>query len=272
MCPKLRCLILPFIVWSGMSGYCAEVDTVTIFSAVMQKHIKAAIVKPESSTSKAPKPVVYLLHGYSGNHTNWVANAKEIQLFADQHDVMFVSTDGGFNSWYWDSPVDSKIRYESYIIRELIPWVDEHYPTVADRSGRAITGFSMGGHGALYLAFRNQHVFGAAGSMSGAVDIRPFYMHWEMAELLGPIEQNPERWAAFTVTEMISMLKPGSLSLIIDCGTEDFFYEVNEVFHQKLLRHGISHTYITGPGGHDWDYWRGATSLQLQHFKNWFGK
>ena len=74
-------------------------------------------------------------------------------------------------SWYWNSPVDPKSQYETFISDELIKAIDSKYKTIKNRTGRAITGLSMGGHGALYLAIKHQDVFGAAGSMSGGVDI-----------------------------------------------------------------------------------------------------
>src|SRR5438128_1855963 len=60
--------------------------------------------------------------------------------------------------------------WETYHMRELIPWIDSHYPTVADRSGRAIAGLSMGGFGAMTYAAKHPDLFAAAGSFSGAVD------------------------------------------------------------------------------------------------------
>ena len=88
--------------------------------------------------------------------------------------MIIVCPDGGFGSWYWDSPVDAGSQYETYVSNELVTWIDSKYKTIKTRKGRAITGLSMGGQGALYLAFRHQDIFGAAGSMSGGVDIRPF--------------------------------------------------------------------------------------------------
>ena len=93
----------------------------------------------------------------------------------------------------------------------------------------------MGGHGALYLAFRHQDIFGAAGSMSGGVDIRPFPNNWDLEKRLGKQSEYPERWEQHTVIELLHLLTPNSLKLIIDCGTEDFFYEVNKKLHDCLL-------------------------------------
>jgi len=86
---------------------------------------------------------------------------------ADRYGAIIVTPDGGVDSWYFDSPVDPTYRYETFVTQELIPYIDKLYKTVADRSGRAIAGLSMGGHGALYLAIRHQELFAAAGSMSG---------------------------------------------------------------------------------------------------------
>ena len=82
----------------------------------------------------------------------------------------------------------------------------------------------MGGHGALYLAIKHQDVFGAAGVMSGGVDIRPFPDNWDMAKRLGAYSEQPERWEKNTVINMLYLLRPGSLSLIIDCGQKIFSF------------------------------------------------
>ena len=89
------------------------------------------------------------------------------------------------NSWYFDSPVLKDFQYESFYTKTLVPYIDAHYRTVASRQGRAITGLSMGGHGALFLAMRHTDLFGACGSMSGGVDIRPFPLNWNIPDVLG---------------------------------------------------------------------------------------
>ena len=103
------------------------------------------------------------------------------KAMADTYGVIIVMPDGGFDSWYYDSPVEPTYRYETFVARELVEYIDSHYRTKAEPSARAIAGLSMGGHGALYLAIRHQNVFGAAGSLSGGVDIRPFPDNWNIA-------------------------------------------------------------------------------------------
>ena len=108
----------------------------------------------------------------------------------------------------------------------------------------------MGGHGALYLAFKHQDVFGAAGSMSGGVDITPFPNNWDISKRLGSYAQQPERWESNTVINLTHLLTPNALAIIIDCGTNDFFYNVNVKLHDKLVYSNIPHDFITRPGGH----------------------
>lgn len=265
-------LIVVFILALSAPWICraATADTVQTYSASMGKHIKAVVITPDNYDDAAALPVVYLLHGYGGNYANWVNQVPAIKAMADQYGLIIVCPDGGFGSWYWDSPIDPAFQYETYVAKELVAWVDEHYKTIPERWGRAITGLSMGGHGALYLAFRHQDVFGAAGSTAGGVDIRPFPLNWEMQKRLGSYAEEPERWESHTVINMVHLLTANSPSLVIDCGTNDFFYGVNEALHRKLLERNIPHTYITGPGAHNWDYWRTSIPYQLLYFSQWF--
>ena len=130
--------------------YAAITDTVETYSPSMKKNIKAVVIRPDNYNKLREIPVVYLLHGYSGNYSNWAF--KGAGKLADQYQTMIVCPDGNYDSWYWDSPIDSSCRYETYIATELVNWIDSKYKTIKNRKGRAITGLSMGGHGALYLA------------------------------------------------------------------------------------------------------------------------
>ena len=181
----------------------------------------------------------------------------------------FVCPDGA-NSWYWDSPVEKGSRYETFVARELVEYMDKHYPTNPDRSARAITGLSMGGHGAMWLSFRHKDCFGAAGSMSGGVDIRPFSNNWSIASLLGEEEEHRENWEAHTAINQIECIQDGDLALIVDCGYDDFFFEVNNQFHQKLLERGIGHDFYVRPGGHTAEYWSNSIRYHLLFFESFF--
>ncbi|RRN77488.1 esterase family protein, partial [Pseudoxanthomonas sp. SGD-10] len=203
----------------------ATVDTVETYSPSMDKKIKAVIIRPDTYKAKSKFPVVYLLHGHGGNYAGWIKLAPELTDLSDLHQTIIVCPDGNVSSWYFDSPLLPEWKYETYVAKELVDWVDNNYKTIKSKEGRGITGLSMGGHGALYLAIRHQDVFGVAGSMSGGVDFRPFPKNWKIAEKLGDFETHRQNWEQHTVINMVSQIKP-DLKLIIDCGTEDFFYDV----------------------------------------------
>ena len=130
----------------------------------------------------------------------------------------------------------------------------------------------MGGHGAMWLSFRHKDIFGAAGSTSGGVDIRPFPNNWNMSEWLGKESENQEVWEKYTVINLVEHLKNDELALIFDCGYSDFFFEVNNNFHEKLLKYKIDHDFIVRPGAHNGDYWRNSIDYQIVFFNKFFNR
>lgn len=267
----MRFIILILILVLSNSLFAAKIDTVIIFSKAMGKEIPNLVISPNSSSnSSVSYPVVYLLHGAGGSFLDWSSNVAGLSQYCDNNELILVCPDAGFNSWYFDSPVDSSFRYETYITKELITQVDVLYPTIINSKFRAITGLSMGGHGAFYLAIRNQNIFSFAGSMSGGLDIRPFKNNWSLADRLGDFTSNQKNWEINTVTNMVKQLDNSDLELIFDCGKQDFFFEVNNVFHQKLLDNNIPHIYNVNEGSHNWNYWSKAIFTHLTFFTNKF--
>lgn len=254
------------------SVFAAKVETIEVTSASMNKTIKNTVVTPDAYQPSKTFPVVYLLHGASGNFMDWINNVPSIKNLADTYQLIIVCPDGGNTSWYFDSPIDSSYRYETYVTKELLSYIDAHYSTIKDKSGRAITGLSMGGHGGLYLGIRHQDLFGAAGSMSGGVDIRPFPNNWDIAKRLGTLADKSENWEKNTVVNIVPQLQGGTLKLIIDCGVNDFFYEVNKNLHQKLLAMKYPHDFIERPGVHNWPYWSNSVRYQMLFFSDFFNK
>ncbi len=253
------------------SAFAGTVDTVSIYSKALKKETRFVIITPSGQKQKADHlPVVYLLHGYSGNYSSWLHDAPQLIAKSDELNMILVCPDGGYSSWYFDSPVDSTFHYETYITNELIPYIDQKYPTIPDRKHRAITGLSMGGHGAFYLAFLHKDLFGAAGSISGGVDIRPFPKNWQLDKVLGTQEAHKENWEKNTVINLADQLKNGEQKITFDCGTADFFLVVNRNLHQKLLDKNIDHDYAERPGQHNKAYWGNSIDYQLLFFKKYF--
>ena len=247
----------------------AQVDTLKVHSQKMNRSIPVLVVVPENLHPYAQVPVVYLLHGHSNNETCWLTIQPKLKEWADRDQMMIVCPDGE-NSWYWDSPRDKNSQFETFVSKELVGYIDSHYPTRANRLSRAITGLSMGGHGAMWLAIRHKDTFGAVGSTSGGVDIRPFPTSWGMFNHLGKLAENKKCWDDHTVITQLDKIQNKDLSIIFDCGTEDFFYEVNCNFHQELKKRGIYHDFISRPGKHNMLYWANSIEYQWLFFKKYF--
>jgi S-formylglutathione hydrolase FrmB len=269
---NIRKLILPVLLCACLSikASAASVDTVITHSAAMHKDLKAVVIEPAGYEAAKRIPVVFLLHGFSGNYSDWISKVPAIKDLADTYHVLIVCPDGGVAGWYFDSPTTKSSQYETYVADELVKYIDQHYATLKDKKYRAITGLSMGGHGALFLAFRHQGVFGAAGSMSGGVDIRQFPDKFGIEEVLGRYSENPQRWEQNSVVNMLYLLKPNSLAITFDCGYDDMMYASNQKLHEELLDRKIPHDYTVRPGGHTWAYWENSISYQMVFFSKYF--
>lgn len=270
---KKKLLLSVAFLLSLPVSFAARVDTLWIRSASMRRDVQVVAVIPDVSGGKKAVacPVVYLLHGYSGNAKSWIAIKPDLPKIADEKGIIFVCPDGK-NSWYWDSPKNPSYRYETFVSSELVEYIDTHYATIPHRKARAITGLSMGGHGALWISFRHKDTFGAGGSTSGGVDIRPFPRNWEISKLLGEFAANKKTWDEHSVVNQTDRIENGDLAIIIDCGEGDFFLNVNKELHERLLRRKIDHDFIVRPGAHNADYWRNSIDYQILFFDKFFRK
>lgn len=273
---KKACVSFFLITISFFDCGAAAVDTVSIYSAAMKKELRCVVITPDryrvAVTDKKDTcfPVVYLLHGAGGDYSNWVKKVPAIKTFADAYQVIIVCPDGGSYSWYLDSPVDTSMKYETYISTEVPAYIDTHYATIKHRNGRAIAGLSMGGHGALFIAFRHAVFFGACGSMSGLTDLNAAGSKYELIKRIGDTLTHAQNWKKFSAINFTENYPEDSLAVIIDCGTEDAFFTINRMLHEKMLTLKIPHEYIERPGKHEWAYWANAVQYQLLFFRNFF--
>ncbi len=253
------------------SANAGKADTIIVYSKAMQKAVKCVVITPDNYQKSAkPFPVLYLLHGYAGNYARWLTVAPQLKNKADEMQLVIVCPDGGYGSWYVDSPSDSSIRYETFTSTELVNHIDSIYNTYKDRAHRAITGLSMGGHGGLYLAIRHKEIFGAAGSISGLVDLSFFPKGMNFKSLFGDSTVYTANLQKNSVINVIDALKNRELKLTIDCGIYDFLITPNRNLHQKLLKLHIEHDYAERPGMHNAVYWKSSIDYQLLFFKKFF--
>jgi putative tributyrin esterase len=285
----MKLLKSKFLVFTILSLLClysnaATVDSIEVQSPSMNKTYKAAVVLPSSyANNKASYPVLYLLHGGGGHFGDWLAQTPDKMLvknLADQYNFIIVLPEGEAFSWYMDSPFDPASQFETHVIKEVIPKIDNTYRTVKNNKGRAITGLSMGGHGAMYLSARHPDMFCAAGTMSGAMDMN--FMSAKMdadrlkatnerfQKLLGTSDPNSDVMVKNSIMNMTDAFKKNGLPLFIDCGVDDFLLGGNRELHHRLVYNGTPHDYIERPGGHSWAYWQNALPYHLLFFQKVF--
>jgi S-formylglutathione hydrolase FrmB len=283
---------IPFLLRSNLIAVCvlfltlplfaAQVDTLAVPSAVMKKQLKAVVILPQSyAKSKANFPVLYLLHGGYGHFDDWIRKTPDrtlLQRLADQYHLIIAMPEGEVFSYYLDSPVVKDSQFETYLTKEVVDRIDKTYRTVRSAKGRVITGLSMGGYGSLYLATRHPDVYCAAGSMSGALNLD--MSSWklppesakaikgEFEKILGPIEQSPDRYGAYSVINLADRMKANGQPLIFDCGVDDFLIEPNRELHRRLVFNQTPHDYSERPGGHTWEYWQTSLPNHILFFSN----
>lgn len=268
---KLLLMITGMLFFS--TAFC-NVDTIQIFSNSMHKNIKCVVVTPKNYKSGDKNfPVVYLLHGYGGDYSNWIKKVPVIDSLANVYQLMIVCPDAAFGSWYFDSPIDTSYKYETFTAIELPGYIDAHYNTIKSKNARAITGLSMGGHGGIFLGFRHTNTFGACGSMSGALDVSYITNGYDVPKRLGDTATNKHYYTELSAVTQLEKYNPkDSLAVIIDCGINDFIVGMTRAAHEKMLKLKIPHDYIERPGTHDWKYWNTAVRYQLLFFREYFNR
>lgn len=274
---KFNFFILAFLFGATILSYGATVDSLQISSKSMNKVYKAAVVLPNSySKTKISYPVLYLLHGAYGHFGDWLNKTPDksiVQKLSDQYNIIIVMPEGETFSFYLNSPINSGSQFETYITEEVIQKIDATYRTINSKSGRVITGLSMGGHGALYLSTRHPDLFCAAGSMSGAVDMGGM-LNPESAErtkkMMEPVYglegASQEVYASNAVLNMVDKMKKNQMPLIFDCGVDDFLIESNRELHRRLVYNKVPHDYTERPGAHTWEYWQNSLPFHVLFF------
>lgn len=253
---------LVLLLWSSQS-VAYQLQDVVIPGEIINQAAKARVVLPDSyAEGDIHYKTIYLLHGWSGDYSNWTEKTAVAEL-ADQYNVILVMPDGGYDKWYIDSPLHTDWQYQRYIGQDVVQYIDQHFRTEKQRTGRAITGLSMGGFGALNIAVNYPETFAAAGSMSGGVDPRAFSEKWGLDDTFGSSERSADFRAQKAIINNIAVFDRHNISLILHCGRDDIFLQVNQQLSQALLQQNISHRYIESAGKHDWFYWQQAVTEQL---------
>jgi len=226
---------------------------VHFFSDVLRKMSNLTVVLPNLAF-KGKLPVLYQLHGLSDDDSAWTRRSN-IERYAHEYPLVVVMPDGG-RSFYCDAYEGP--RYESFIMKDVIGFVERFFPVGRSRQYRAIGGLSMGGYGAMKLALKYPATFCSVASHSSSFDFahrditKRLDLAPELKLLLGPsLTSSPN-----DVFALASQLDPGDVPAIrFDCGRDDGLLASNREFRRHLRKLRIPHVYAEYPGGHTWPYW-----------------
>ena len=231
-------------------------------------------------------PVLYLLHGYGADRFQWldsgrIAEARDGLIAAGRlPPVIAVMPEGG-NSWYVDSAAfGGPGDYETAIVRDLVAEVDRSFRTEAKPGARAIAGLSMGGFGALRLAFRHPEVFGAVAAMSPAI-WKPGALSWSHGPASMPHEAAAAKFhrttgpsfdarvmeAQVPFAEVPTLLEaPEPPRIMLTVGDDDWFahYDGTVEMFLDLRSAGLKPELRVADGGHDWNHWRPMATEVLE--------
>jgi S-formylglutathione hydrolase FrmB len=153
---------------------------VTVLSANLGRpvHIRVLLPVDYAASPDTRYPVLYLFHGTSGRASDWMSGG-DAEATTAPYDVITVMPECGFNgdggfwftNWVDQTTSHGPSQFESYLIDQLVPWVDANLRTIATRAGRAVAGLSQGGYGSAEMAARHPDMFSVMASFSGAPEI-----------------------------------------------------------------------------------------------------
>jgi putative tributyrin esterase len=259
----MKNILLVLFIFIGLNAL--GQDQLVYKSKNLPKPDTTLVFKPKNYNQNLKYPLIYLLHGYSGNYNQW-NSIMDGQKYADEYGFIIVCPDGLFDSWYINSPVKKDWQYESFFFDELYPDIKAKYKV--DDQSIFISGLSMGGHGALYLFIKKPELFTSAGSTSGGVVLRDFSSKYGLNDLLGNPSNEDKIWDEYSVLPNINKLQNTNKPFIFDCGADDFFYVYNNQLKQKCDELKLNATYISQPGAHNRAYWEKSIKQQFAFFKN----
>jgi putative tributyrin esterase len=254
--------LAPELKQKGKGGS-AEVVTLKLDSKLMGREMPYRVIIPADykTRSDARYGVLYLLHGLTGHFDNWTDKTR-VADYALKHRFIIVTPEGN-NGWYTDSATVPNDKYESYLIKELIPEIEKRYRTISNRDNRYVAGLSMGGYGAVKLGLKYPAMFSVVGSFSGAFGATGYtgpdggVIGKSLAAVFGPADSETRK--ANDVFHIVKQLTPEQMKslpfIYQSCGTEDFVFGNNRDFVALLTEKKVPHEYRQHPGGHTWGFW-----------------
>jgi S-formylglutathione hydrolase FrmB len=237
-------------------------EDVTFKSAAVGKEMRYRVLRPAlGMRPREPRyPVLYLLHGFTGDFMDWESRTHLAEYVAGLG--LIVVMPDGQDSWYTNAAADPALKFEDYIVKDLVADVEQRFPVIRSRHARAIAGLSMGGYGAIKIGLKFPGTYAMAAGLSGAYfrdvdkwnERKPLYD--SLLKAFGPAG-HPAR-AENDVFALAAAADPARVPYFyLDCGTEDGLIENNRELSKVFLDRKVAYEYHEGPGAHTWPYWDG---------------
>ena len=265
-----------------------RVECSSFRSAVLGQSVRyCALLPPSYDAEKTRRyPVLYYLHGLGDNEQSLVNlggwNLAENLRDAGKIGEFLIFAPDGERTFYFNSR-DGKVRYEDFFIREFVPAMEKKYRAKSGRASRAITGISMGGYGALHMAFKYPQLFCAVSSHMGALIEKIPAAFTDPRSLgrglgfLGEAFGRPfdrefwDRNNPFTLARQAKSL--AALKIYFDCGDQDSygFDDGARALHELLKSKRVAHEFHIYPGGHNWDFVSEHLGASMEFHSRAFG-
>jgi S-formylglutathione hydrolase FrmB len=261
----LACLFNPQAAQAAGRAECHAIE-----SKLMHQQVPYCVLVPPSyDIAKSERfPVVYFLHGLGGNEQMFLDSGawNLVEDLWEQHTVgeYLIVAPAGDTSFYINS-YDGRRRYEDFFVQEFIPFIEHRYRIRAVRAARGIGGISMGGYGALHIAFRHPELFASVTAHSAAlIEKLPTvssasFRQSPLSHILGGVFGSPPDSAFWDRNSPIALARTAHLAglhIYFDCGDQDDYgFEAGAAaLHKILAARGITHEYHIYPGTHSWGY------------------
>jgi len=250
-----------------------RIDCSSIKSHILGRAVRYCVMLPASYETDHEKkyPILYFLHGLGENEQALLRSGgwELIEDLRQQNEIgdFLIAAPEGWDSFFINS-ADGRDRYSDFLLSEFLPYIETHYRIIRERKTRGVTGLSMGGYGALRLAFAYPKLFGSVSAQSPALitetpqqldaDLRDA---GRLASLLGGVFGNPidvRHWRENNPYELArkNRLELKTQAIYFNCGQEDEYGFAGGAtkLHQQLLAEGIPHVFHLYPGGHNAEY------------------
>ena len=273
--------LFSFSIATGQQG--KVMDHLTLPSKILKGDRNFAIyLPPDYDHSSRSYPVLYLLHGYTDDHTGWV-QFGEVKHIADKAineggatPMIIIMPDADTGLPGYTNSISGKWNYEDFFFNELMPYVEDRFRIKKNKRYRAVAGLSMGGGGSFLYALHRPDLFSSAAPLSAWMGPKNLEEMNDFAtrENIKFNEADLEPFLKLNnPLELIDSMSQESLNSVrwyIDCGDDDFLYEGNSMMHIKMRDKQVNHEFRIRDGGHTWDYWRSALPTVLNFISKGF--